>query len=467
MMTAIQGTPATAADSARDGRGHLSILSGWGRNPVISAREAWPASVEEVSDCLAGPYLPRGLGRSYGDAGLPADGHLAVNSGALDRLLSFDSGTGVLAAEAGVTLVRILEVFVPKGWFLPVTPGTAHVTLGGAVASNVHGKNHHRSGSLENFLESVEVMTPQGTFDCSADSRPELFRATVGGYGLTGFITRVRLRLKPIRSARVVCLRERARGLDGLFRLFGKRDAEWEYSVAWLDTLATGASLGRGILMLGNHEEPPAGESAPRLSAEADAAGGATLKVPAPMPGSLLNPGLLSLCNSAFFRFSRGGGPSPEGFASFFYPLDRIRDWNLLYGPKGFYQYQAAFPDPAEDAVAAALDFLSRSRLGAFLSVLKRCGDDLALLPFCRRGYTLALDIPARGEETLRLLDRLDDLVIRHRGRVYLTKDARLPKDAFRAMYPEWRGFMAAVKRFDPAGAGRSRMAERLGLWEE
>lgn len=462
-MSAIHGTPATAVPSAREGRGHPVLLSGWGRNPRVAAREAWPATLEDVSDCLTGPYLPRGLGRSYGDAGLPAEGRLAVNSGALDRFLSFDPATGVLAAEAGVTLERILQVFVPKGFFLPVTPGTALVSLGGAVASNVHGKNHHRSGSLENFLESVEVMTPQGTFACSATLRPELFRATVGGYGLTGFITQARLRLKPIRSSRVVCLRERARGLEGLFRLFERRDAEWEYSVAWLDTLAKGRALGRGVLMLGNHEEPPAGTSVRGLSA----AGGAAFKVPVPMPGSLLNPGLLSLFNFAFFRFSRGGGPRPEGFASFFYPLDRLRDWNLLYGPRGFYQYQFALPDPAEDGVAACLDFLSRSRLGAFLSVLKRCGDDHALLPFCRRGYTLALDIPARGEETLRLLRRLDELVIRHRGRVYLTKDARLPKEAFRAMYPEWRDFLAAVRRSDPAGSSRSRMAERLGLWGE
>lgn len=463
MMTAIQDTPAASADSGRDGRGRPVLLSGWGRTPRISAREAWPATAVDLSACLSGPHLPRGLGRSYGDAGLPAEGHLAVNSGAFDRFLSFDPETGLLEAEAGVSLERILKVFVPKGWFLPVTPGTAWVTLGGAAASNVHGKNHHRSGSFENFLEGVEVATPQGTFTCSRTLRPDLFRATVGGYGLTGFITKMRLRLKPIRSSRVVCLRERARGLDALFRLFEKRDAHWEYSVAWLDTLARGRSLGRGVLMLGNHEEPAPGASAPLRSD----AGSAAFKVPAPLPGPWLNPGLLSLFNLAFFRFSRGGGPSPENFASFFYPLDRIGDWNLLYGPGGFYQYQAVFPDPGEDGVAACLEFLSRSRLGAFLSVLKRCGDDHALLPFCRRGFTLALDIPARGEETLRLLRRLDELVIGHRGRIYLTKDARLPKEAFRAMYPEWRDFMAAVRRFDPAGASRSRMAERLGLWED
>src|SRR5688572_5223752 len=214
MTAAASGPPASAASSGPASPGRPATLSGWGRNPVVAAREAWPATVADLPDCLARPYLPRGLGRSYGDAGLPAAGHLAVNAGALDRFLAFDPETGVLEAEAGVTLERILRVFVPRGFFLPVTPGTAWVTLGGAAASNVHGKNHHRAGSLENFLESVEVMTPQGTFACSATLRPELFRATVGGYGLTGFITKASLRLKPIRSSRVVCLRERAKGLD-------------------------------------------------------------------------------------------------------------------------------------------------------------------------------------------------------------------------------------------------------------
>jgi FAD/FMN-containing dehydrogenase len=439
----------------------------------VESRLIRPSDPVSLAPALAGPCLPRGLGRSYGDAALPAGDRPAVESLGLDRLIAFDPATGVLEAEAGVALGRILQVFVPRGFFLPVSPGTSHVTLGGALASNVHGKNHHRDGSIENFVEELEVVTPSGTRVCSAERDAELFRATVGGYGLTGFISRARIRLRPVRSPRMTVRRLRAGSLDGLFRLFGRHDAGWRYSVAWMDTLARGRAMGRGILMLGNHEgdgDPgetgglPAG-GAPSSRGPAGR-GMPALRVPFPMPRGLLHPALLKAFNALYHRLGRTGGPAPEAYGSFFHPLDGIGDWNLLYGPAGFFQYQCVLPDPGEDGVAACLDFLSSSGLGAFLSVLKRCGDDHAMIPFCRRGYTLALDIPNRGAPTLRQLDRLDEIVIRHRGRVYLTKDARLSRDAFRAMYPEWRAWMEAVRKWNPEGAVRSRLAERLGLWE-
>jgi decaprenylphospho-beta-D-ribofuranose 2-oxidase len=442
-------------------------LAGWGRHPRIEAPEFRPVGAASLATALSGRHLPRGLGRSYGDASLPAPGHAAVNGTARDHFLAFDPKTGILEAESGVTLERILRCFLPKGWFLPVTPGTCQVTLGGAVASNVHGKNHHRSGSIEKFIESIDLITPTGPANCSPNFRNQLFLATVGGYGLTGFITKVRLRLKPVRSSRVVCLRRRSKDLDGLFRLFEKEDAGWEYSVAWLDSLARGRSLGRGILMLGNHEEPSQGNSGKTETLPLRYETGLSLPVPSSLPASILSPSLLGAFNAAFYLFSRSGGPRPEGFAHFFYPLDRLRDWNLLYGKPGFLQYQCCIPDPGEEGVAACLELLSAGKVGAFLSVLKRCGDDQVLLPFCRKGYTLALDIPFRGEETLKVLGRLDELVIRHKGRVYLTKDARLSKEAFRAMYPEWDYFMFTVRRANPDGRSSSRMAERLGLWEE
>lgn len=489
----IEDAPAEdpPADRGKSGKSGATVLAGWGRQPVMRGSEVHPSGLGEVPACLVPPYLPRGMGRSYGDAGLPAAGHRAVNSSGLDRFLSFDAGTGILEAESGVSLDRILRFFVPRGWFLPVTPGTTLVSLGGALASNVHGKNHHRTGSIEKFVEDLEVATPAGTFACSPRNNPDLFHATVGGYGLTGFITRVRLRLKPIRSSRVDCRRIRAKGLDDLFRLFGLHDAGWEYSVAWLDSLSRGRSLGRGILMLGNHEEPkhpggiqggesPGGGTPGSMTREAGTRSAAEaayhsllripvrtrVKVPFPMPGFLLNPLLLAAFNQVFYRFSATGGPAAEDFDAFFYPLDRILDWNLLYGPSGFFQYQCVIPDPGEEGIAACLSFLADNGLGAFLSVLKRCGDDEALLPFCRRGYTLALDIPNRGKETLRRLDRLDELVLRHGGRVYLTKDARLSREAFRAMYPERTAFMDTVRKYNPDGASKSRLAERLGLWE-
>ncbi|HKP97418.1 MAG TPA: FAD-binding oxidoreductase [Fibrobacteria bacterium] len=443
-------------------------LSGWGRYPVVTAEQSAPASLGDIPAHTGQAYLPTGRGRSYGDAGLPASGHVAVNSYRLDRFLSFNPYSGVVDAEAGVTLQAILRIAVPRGFFLPVTPGTMAVSLGGAIASNVHGKNHHHAGSLEHFLLELEVATPMGTLLCSPEANADLFRSTVGGYGLTGFITRAKLRLKPIETALVDCLRLRAPGLDSLFALLSKHDG-YEYSVAWLDTLARGKGLGRGVLMLGNHAPLSGGGGRNPGGTKAAALVHAEMRkitVPFAMPRFLLNRPFLSAFNQAFYRLS-GGGKTREGFEGFFYPLDRIRDWNRLYGRPGFFQYQCAIPDPrGEDGIAAALAFLSDNRLGAFLSVLKRCGDDAVMLPFCKRGYTLALDIPFRGKDTLRALDRLDGLVIGYGGRVYLTKDARLGAESFRAMYPESKAWMETVRRYNPEARSDSRLAERLELWK-
>jgi decaprenylphospho-beta-D-ribofuranose 2-oxidase len=409
-------------------------LSGWGRFPVVSAEGSAPRSVAEALDLS--PALPRGLGRSYGDASLPAAGHAFADTRFLDRFMRLDPATGVLEAEAGVSLQDILETVLPKGFFLPVTPGTRWVTLGGALASNVHGKNHHHRGSIENFVEWLEVATPAGALRCSRTERPDLFNATVGGYGLTGLITRAALRLKPVASSRILGRGLRRPTLDALFEAFRRNDAD-EYSVAWIDTLARGASLGRGVLLLGDHAKA----DPKRPGSPADAAR-PLLNIPFPAPAGLLQPWALRLFNAAY-------------------------GWNLLYGARGFFQYQCVIPDPhGERGVEECLRFLTEHGMGSFLAVLKRCGDDRVLLPFCKTGYTLALDIPHRGEETLRRLNALDGIVMKHDGRVYLTKDARLPKETFRAMYPEWSAWMETVRRYNPGGLGRSRLSERLGLWE-
>ena len=446
---------------ARQSQALAVRLSGWGRRPIAAAEEILPASPADLAGLAERPYLPRGQGRSYGDAGLPARGHRALNSARFDRCLSFNPFSGVLDAESGVTLRAILALAVPRGFFLPVTPGTMFVSLGGAVASNVHGKNHHRSGSLEHFLLEVEVATPSGAVVCSPEIRPALFRATVGGYGLTGFITRVKLRLKPIESARMDTLRIRAPGLDSIFALLARHDGDYEYSVAWLDLLARGRGLGRGVLMLGNHA--PATGRGKALDLEHKEK--RRLAVPFPMPSILLNRLFLSAFNLAVYRFSPAGA-AREGFEKFFYPLDYLRSWNLMYGQAGFFQYQFAIPDPRGEAgITAALEFVAREGLGSALSVLKRCGDDEVMLPFCKRGYTLALDVPYRGEATLSALDRLDELVLGFGGRVYLTKDARMRPAAFRAMYPEARAWMDEVRRWNPEARSNSLLAERLELW--
>ncbi len=396
---------------------------------------------------------------------MPALHHVALNSSHLDHFISFDSTTGILEAEAGVTLERILNFCIPKGFFLPVTPGTKFVSLGGALASNVHGKNHHKTGSIEHFVIEMEVATPAGTFVCSLDQNRELFLSTMGGYGLTGAITRAKLKLKPVQNAQVECLRVKAANIDDMFGLFAKHDPDYEYSVAWLDTLAKGRKLGRGILMLGNHAQVNAGE---RKIEATEVSHKFSVSIPFAMPDFLLNEKFLTLFNRAFYLVSGNGKRTRENFESYFYPLDRIGNWNLLYGKSGFFQYQCVIPDPkSEEGILACLNFLSENRLGAFLSVLKRCGDDEVLLLFCKKGYTLALDIPFRGPETLKSLDRLDELVLKFGGRVYLTKDARLKPDMFRAMYPEFKEWMETVRRFNPNRLSSSRMAERLELWNE
>jgi FAD/FMN-containing dehydrogenase len=448
----------------------MTALSGWGRNPVVTASGACPGTLAEATGLVGAPpgFLPRGLGRSYGDVSLPGADARFLDTRFLDRFIGFDPATGVLEVEAGVSLHSVLEAMVPRGFFLPVTPGTRWVTLGGAVASNVHGKNHHHAGSIERFVVSLEVATPAGVFRCSPTERPDLFRATVGGYGLTGLITRVGLRLKPIASPRIRTRAVRARGLQDLFAAFRVHDAGYEYSVAWVDTLASGKNLGRGLLLLGNHAEADARTAGPNGAPPRP-----FLNVPFSAPAAILRPWALRLFNAAYYHAPRPAGEKTEAYGGFFYPLDAVDNWNRMYGPAGFFQYQCVIPDRegdgregAEKGIEACLRFLARNGLGSFLAVLKRCGDDDVTLPFCKRGYTLALDIPNRGDATLRRLEELDHIVLEFGGRVYLTKDARLSKETFRAMYPEWMTWMEIVRRYNPEGSGRSRMSERLGLWE-
>jgi FAD/FMN-containing dehydrogenase len=416
-----------------------------------------PINIGQARSHQATAYFPRGLGRSYGDASLPATGVPVLETRFLDRYIRFEKDSGLLEAEAGVSLGTLLDLIVPSGFFLPVTPGTKHVTLGGAVAANVHGKNHHHAGSIENFITSLEIDSPSGRFTCGPGDNSGLFGATVGGYGLTGLISKVTLKLKKVASPRIRAVALKRPALRELFAAFRENDERHEYSVAWVDALASGPSLGRGVLFLGDHEG--AGKTDPGAQGE-------KFRIPRPIPDGLLHPVLLRIFNALYYRLPRSSAGHPGDYDGFFYPLDRIGNWNFLYGPKGFFQYQAVFPDPAgETGTEEALRFLARHRLGSFLCVLKRCGDDHAALPFCKRGYTLALDIPNRGDETLRLLDELDRIVIEHGGRVYLAKDARLSPESFRAMYPGWQFWMQTVKRYNP-GHCRSRLSERLKLWD-
>lgn len=443
-----------------------SILTGWGRTPIGSANSMFPTELGQIPSLTVNPYLPRGLGRSYGDASLPASGHVAVHTHNLNRMLSFNPSSGVLDAEAGVSLDAILAVSVPRGFFLPVTPGTVHVTLGGALASNVHGKNHHRVGSIENFVLEMEVLTGLGNKICSSQILPDLFYATLGGYGLTGLILRAKLKLKPIQNENVEVMRMRTPNLQSMFEGFKKHDSQFEYSVAWIDSLSQGKEMGRGVLMFGNHSPNRPSEKAENQNIRKR--GRFKPRIPFALPQIFLNRIFLRFFNALFFALAPSQEKkSFEKYQPYFYPLDKIENWNLLYGAKGFFQYQCMIPDPhSEEGISKCLHFLSEHGLGSFLSVLKRCGDDTVLLPFCKRGYTLALDIPNRGNRTLKLLDKLDEIVLQFQGRVYLTKDARLSAASFKTMYPEFTDWMQVIRKYNPSAHTNSQLAERLQFWK-
>jgi FAD/FMN-containing dehydrogenase len=380
--------------------------------------------------------LPFGNGRSYGDSCLNT-GHALLRMRQLDRFISFDRDTGVLACEAGVLLADILRLSVPAGWFLPVVPGTQYVTVGGAIANDVHGKNHHRAGTFGCHVRRLELLRSDGKrLTCGPDLLPEWFCATVGGLGLTGVIVSAELQLQRVAGPLMSVQTLRFAALEEFFALSAESDATHAYTVAWIDCLARGPHIGRGLLQRANHS--------PR-SAPPQAARSMRLKVPFHPPIPLVNPVCLRLFNTAHYHWPRREGQEEtRHFQSFFFPLDGIGNWNRLYGPRGFYQYQCVIPEPAgRAATAELLREISARRAGSFLAVLKRCGARRSpgMLSFPMQGVTLALDFPNTGVRLTPLFERLDAIVSGAGGRLYPAKDARMPAALFRSGYPNWREF--------------------------
>lgn len=406
----------------------------WGRLPRASQRVVALTDRHANLPLPQALVLPHGNGRSYGDSCLNPGGVLLHTRG-MDRFIAFDAASGTLECEAGVTLAEILDLVVGRGWFLPVTPGTKFVTVGGAIANDVHGKNHHVVGSFGDHVLSFELHRSDGT---RRYCRPgdDWFAATIGGLGLTGLITHARLQLRRIQGPWLVTETCRFARLADFFRL-SKDSALSEYNVAWIDCLARGKALGRGVFFQGDHG-PAFPSNRPRAP---DRRSG----IPATPPVSLVNP--LSLAAFNAFYFHRAP-PRPRlkitHYDPFFYPLDGINDWNRLYGPRGFFQYQCVVPPgSAEAAVAELLDRISRCREGSFLAVLKQFGSRVApgLMSFPRPGTTLAIDFQNRGERTLRLLSRLDEVVIAAGGAIYPAKDARMSAELFRSSFPRLATF--------------------------
>lgn len=395
-------------------------------------RDAVPAQLAQLT-ARFGSLLPFGNGRSYGDSCLAAsDQVLALRS--LDKFLAADWQRGILRVEAGATLEEILRIALPRGWFLPVTPGTKYATVGGAIANDVHGKNHHRRGTFGQHVNRFALLrSDSGLLECSPHENMDLFSATIGGLGLTGIVLWAELRLQPIRSSRIASTSIRFDNLDEFFALSNEHDQQHEYTVAWIDCLARGKNLGRGIFTLGDHAD----------DGVLDVHAGGKLAMPAMPPFSLVNPLSLRAFNTLYYhRQPRAIVRKTVAYDGFFYPLDGIAHWNRMYGPNGFQQYQCVVPErDARAAIGALLETIAAHGTGSFLAVLKRCGAQTSpgLLSFPLAGVSLALDFPQRPANNQKLFEQMDRIVRDAGGRLYPAKDAHMSGADFRRCYPAWQ----------------------------
>lgn len=419
-------------------------LESWGRFPRATARVVpihWRTARPFEG---TGPFLPYGLGRSYGDVCLN-DGGVLLHARGLDRFIFLDADRALLTCEAGVSLGEILELVEPRGFGLPVVPGTKHVTVGGAVANDVHGKNHHRAGTFGAHVEELELLRSTGErLPCSRTENPALFAATVGGLGLTGLVLRATLRLRRQASPRIDAETLPIRDLGEFFERARECDATFEYTVAWIDCLASGARLGRGLLHRGNAAAEEAPPPPPRRR---------RLTVPIELPVTPLCSLTVKAFNAAYSASHRvGRGVHRTGRDAFFFPLDGVDHWNRIYGRAGLLQFQCQLPPAAaEPALREILSAVAAAGDGSFLAVLKNFGaaPSPGLLSFPREGATLALDFPNRGERTLRLFDRLHAVVRAHAGRIYPAKDALMSPEQFHLQYAD--ALPAFLRQLDPA----------------
>ena len=419
-------------------------LSGFGRYPKAKCRVSRPSGAGEIKKYLSeSSVIPRGLGRSYGDASLNETG-IVTESILLNKFLSFDENTGVLRCEAGVTYKDLLDTFVLRGWFPPVTPGTKYVTMGGAIASDVHGKNHHKEGSISNFVRSFKILTASGDIiECSREKNQDLFWATIGGMGLTGFILEAEISLKKIDSQFINNKALKLNNIDALFEKFEEFDNDYLYSVAWIDIVATGKKYGRNVLLLGNHsklDELPENlrkKSQKRFEEK-------KVSVPFEIPFTTLNKFTISMFNSMIYLSAR----SKENFQhydKYFYPLDSILNWNHIYSKKGLIQYQLNVPtDNGKEAIDKILQKVVAFGGGSFLAVLKKMGSQEGILSFPFKGYTLSMDFPVR-KGVIEMCKQLDEIVLDYNGRTYLTKDSVLDEVTLKKCTPGF-GKMMEIK---------------------
>lgn len=433
----------------------MTEIFSWGRYPRITSSVSVPRNYQDVQKIVTklSEVTPRGLARSYGDSAL---GNNVLLTSELDSFLNFDETSGILTCQAGVSLDEILKVFVPQGWFLPVTPGTRFVTVGGAIASDIHGKNHHSEGTFCDHVLSIKLLVGSGEIlSVSANSHPELFRATCGGMGLTGVILEAEFQLKKIHSSNIEETTYKCRNLDEVLSRFDEtKDAT--YSVAWIDCLAKGKKLGRSLLMVGEHSD----------SGELVAHKNKAIPFLFDLPSFLMNKFTMSIFNWLYFHKALNKIHTHViPYAPFFYPLDIASDWNRAYGKPGFLQYQFVIPFSAgAEGLRTILTKIADSGKGSMLAVLKVFGESNDnLLSFPLAGYTLALDFKVE-DSIFPLLEQLDELVIELGGRIYLTKDARMSESTMKRSYPKWDEFEAVRQKYSGSEKFTSLQAERLGL---
>lgn len=437
-------------------------IANWGNYPVMESDERNFSYIDDMRQYMrtTGDFIPRGNGRCYGDASLATN---TINTTKFDKILSFDTQLGIFECQSGITLDQVLEVVVPKGWFLPVTPGTKFITVGGAVASDVHGKNHHIDFCFSHHVSEMDILLTDGSLvTCAPDREVDLFEATCGGMGLTGLITRVKFQLKKIESSYIRQKQVKAANLEEVLVLFDKYK-DYTYSVAWIDCLKKGNAFGRSILILGEHAT---------LADLSDQQKNEPLKLPKKkqivFPFNLPSWVLNSFTVKAFNFLYYGKNLKKEinnvvNYEPFFYPLDAILHWNRGYGKKGFIQYQFVVPMESKQGLIEILQKISDKGLGSFLAVLKVFGKQESLIGFPMEGYTLALDIPVR-KGLFETLDELDKIVLKYGGRLYMSKDARMKPDVLQAGYKHLPRFLSIVKRYNPDGRIHSVQSDRLHL---
>lgn len=437
----------------------MTFVSGWGRFPVVDSDVLRPRSFAAVGEAVVAGSVARGNGRAYGDAAIGAVRTIGMTG--FDRVRSFDAATGRIRLEAGVLLSDLIDTFGPRGFLPLVVPGTRFVSVGGAIAADVHGKNHHCEGGFGRYVDRILLRTGQGeVIEASREQNSDAFFATIGGMGLTGVILEATMRLRPVETG---WIRERvvsASDLDAAMRALDAGDSA-TYSVAWIDCAARGRDLGRSLIYLGEHA------SRDELADGADVfpvGKNPGISVPFDLPSMTLNRTSIRAFNELYYRMGarRAGGSHVVSLYPYFFPLDAIADWNRIYGRRGFLQHQCVIPEQGARAVLAdILDRVARRGDASFLAVLKKLGQGDGILSFPLPGYTMALDFPVKGD-ILNFLDEIDRVVVAAGGRLYLAKDARQSRATFEAGYPALSRFNAIRKSLDPAGTIRSKLSQRL-----